>query len=136
MLCLLVTILNLYWTKQNIPLYLSHFQYNFSGLRIILLNYIFWQLSPKMLSSTRCKLSKKQQNPQSIFPSKVKAFILKEKLLSFMNLTFIGPCIVIYSYNKSQRDALFLKFSLVENSKCFGQIYCPSSGVSTLYTHQ
>ena len=24
--------------------------------------------------------------------------------------TFIGPCIVIYSYNKNQRDALFLKF--------------------------
>ena len=28
-----------------------------------------------------------------------------------MNLAFRGPCIVIYSYNKSQRDALFLKFS-------------------------
>jgi hypothetical protein len=26
-----------------------------------------------------------------------------------MNMTFKGPCIVIYSYNKSQRDALFLK---------------------------
>jgi len=26
------------------------------------------------------------------------------------NLTFRGPCIVIYSYNESQRDALFLKF--------------------------
>jgi hypothetical protein len=25
-------------------------------------------------------------------------------------LTFTGPCIVIYSYNKSQRDALILKF--------------------------
>jgi len=24
--------------------------------------------------------------------------------------TFRGPCIVIYSYNKSQRDALILKF--------------------------
>jgi len=48
-------------------------------------------------------------------------------------LTFIGPCIVIYSYNESQRDALFLKFILAKNSTCFGQIYCPSSGVSTLY---
>jgi len=28
------------------------------------------------------------------------------------NLTFRGPCIVIYSYNESQRDALFLKFIL------------------------
>jgi len=26
------------------------------------------------------------------------------------HLTFRGPCIVIYSYNKSQQDALFLKF--------------------------
>jgi len=25
-------------------------------------------------------------------------------------LTFRGTCIVIYSYNKSQRDALFLRF--------------------------
>ena len=49
-------------------------------------------------------------------------------------LTFRGPCIVIYSYNKSQRDELFLKFILVKNSTCFGQIYCPSSGVSTLCT--
>jgi len=32
---------------------------------------------------------------------------------------------MIYSYNKSQRDALFLKFILVKNSICFGQIYCP-----------
>jgi hypothetical protein len=40
------------------------------------------------------------------------------------------------SYNKSQQDALFLKFILIKNSACFGQIYCPSSGVSTLYTQQ
>jgi len=33
----------------------------------------------------------------------------------FTNLTF-RPCIIIYSYNKSQRDALFLNFST-----CFGQ---------------
>jgi hypothetical protein len=26
-----------------------------------------------------------------------------------VNLTFRGPCIVMYSYNESQRDALFLK---------------------------
>jgi len=42
----------------------------------------------------------------------------------------------ILSYNKSQRDALLLKFILVKNSTCFGQIYCPSSGVLTLYTQQ
>jgi hypothetical protein len=27
-----------------------------------------------------------------------------------LNLTFIGPCIVMYSYNESQRVALFIKF--------------------------
>ena len=35
---------------------------------------------------------------------------------------------MMYSYNKSQRDALFLKFILVKNSTLFGHIYCPSSG--------
>ena len=44
--------------------------------------------------------------------------------LTNTNLTFTGPCIVTDSYNKSQRDALFLKFILVNNSTCFGQIYC------------
>jgi len=51
-----------------------------------------------------------------------------------------GRCVVltnlIPSYNKSQRDALLLKFILAKNSTCFGQIYCPSSGVSKLYTQQ
>jgi len=36
-------------------------------------------------------------------------------------LTYRGPCIVTYSYNKSQRDALLLKFILVYYSTCFGQ---------------
>jgi len=53
-----------------------------------------------------------------------------------MNLTFRELCIVVCSYNKSQRDALFHKFILIKNSTCFGQLYCPSSGVSTLYTQQ
>ena len=43
---------------------------------------------------------------------------------------------MIYSYNKSQQDALFLNFILVKNSTCFGQTYCPSSGVLMLYTQQ
>jgi len=43
---------------------------------------------------------------------------------------------VINSYNKSQRDTLFLKFILMKCSTYFGQIYCPSSRVSTLYTQQ
>jgi len=28
------------------------------------------------------------------------------------------------SYNKSQRGALFLKFILINNAICFGQVYC------------
>jgi len=28
---------------------------------------------------------------------------------------------MIYSYNTSQQDALFLKFILMKNSTCFGQ---------------
>ena len=52
------------------------------------------------------------------------------------NLTFRGPCIVIYSYNKNQQAALFLNFVLVKNSTCFGQTYCPSSGVLMLYSQQ
>jgi hypothetical protein len=40
------------------------------------------------------------------------------------------------SYNKSQRDALFLNFILVKNSTCFGQTYYPSSGDSILYSQQ
>jgi len=43
---------------------------------------------------------------------------------------------VIYSYNKSQRDALLLNFILVKNCTCFGQTYCPSSGVLILYSQQ
>ena len=39
-----------------------------------------------------------------------------------------------HSYNKNQGDAPILKFILIKNSTCFGQIYCPSSGVSSLYT--
>jgi hypothetical protein len=51
-------------------------------------------------------------------------------------LTFTGPCIVIYSYNESQQDALFLNVILVKNSTCFGQTYCSSSGVLILYSQQ
>jgi len=60
--------------------------------------------------------------------------IMQQQLI--IHLTFRGPCIVIYSYNATQRDALFLNFILVKNSTCFGQIYCPSSGVLILYSQQ
>ena len=38
---------------------------------------------------------------------------------------------MIYYYNESQQDAIFLNLILVRNSTGFGQIYCPSSGVFT-----
>jgi hypothetical protein len=54
---------------------------------------------------------------------------------SELNLTFRGPCILIYSYNKSQRGALFLQFILVKNSTCFGQIYLSIiRSFNTVYT--
>jgi hypothetical protein len=56
--------------------------------------------------------------------------------IQILALTFTGPRIVIYSYNKSQQEALFLKFILVKNYICFGQISCPSSGVLILYSQQ
>ena len=63
------------------------------------------------------------------------------RLLEAIFMLNIQECIYIYIYiyiyyNKSQKDALFLKFILVKNSTCFGQIYCSTSGVSTLYTQQ
>jgi len=51
-------------------------------------------------------------------------------------LRFRGPCIVIYSYNNSQQDALLLNFILLKNSTCFGQTYCLSTGVLILYSQQ
>jgi hypothetical protein len=52
------------------------------------------------------------------------------------NVTFRGPCIVIYSYNRSQQDAVFLNFILVKNSTCFRQTYFPSSRVLILYSQK
>jgi len=43
---------------------------------------------------------------------------------------------MIYSYNRSQHDALFLNFILIYNSTCLRQTYYPSSGVWTLYSHK
>jgi len=43
---------------------------------------------------------------------------------------------MVYSYNRSQQEALILNFILVNNSTCFGQTYCPSSGVLILYSQQ
>jgi hypothetical protein len=41
------------------------------------------------------------------------------------NLIFRGPCIMIYSYNKSQQDALFIKFIFGKELYMF-QIDLPS----------
>jgi hypothetical protein len=59
-----------------------------------------------------------------------------KNMSTFATLTFRGPCIVIYSYNKSQQDALFLNFILVKNSTHFGRAYCPSLGFWVLYSQQ
>ena len=46
-----------------------------------------------------------------------------------LNLTFMGPCIVIYSYRTTNKMHLFLKlFILVKRSTCFARSFWPSSG--------
>ena len=56
--------------------------------------------------------------------------------IRMINSVTTGDSVQQYSYNESQRDALFHKFISVKNAICFEQNYCPSSGVSTLYTQQ
>ena len=64
----------------------------------------------------------------------VKAAINPQSLYIYIYI-FWGSC-VVYLYNGSQQDALFLKFISVNNSICFGHTYCPSSGVLMLYSQQ
>jgi len=56
--------------------------------------------------------------------------------VTYLNLTFWGPCIVIYSYYRSQHYALFLNFILIYNYTWFRQTYSPPSGVLILYSQQ
>jgi hypothetical protein len=77
-------------------------------------------------------LESKSTSPSSAYRGSHWGFIHRTST-SYWNLTFSGPRIVIYSYNKSQRYALFLKFILVKNPTCFGHTYCPSSGVLIPY---
>ena len=59
---------------------------------------------------------------------------MKQDLHQIQLKDVLGSCLLLFqqwfnSDNKDQRDALFLNFILVKNSTCFGQTYCPSSGV-------
>jgi hypothetical protein len=56
--------------------------------------------------------------------------------LSTQFLTPVSLSLLLLSYNRSQQDALLLNFILIYNSTYFGQTYCPSSGVSILYSQQ
>jgi len=64
--------------------------------------------------------------------SLLRILLVSSKQIIFLYLTFTGQCIVIYSYNTSQQDALFLYFILERKCTYFGQTYCPSLGVLTL----
>ena len=47
-----------------------------------------------------------------------------------LDLTFIGPCIVVYFYSKTYQMHQCIKFILFWNySTCFGRSFRPSSGV-------
>jgi hypothetical protein len=56
--------------------------------------------------------------------------------ISFRFHNFLLVSHVVHSYNRSQQDAIFLYFILIYNSTCFGQTYCPSSGVLILQSQQ
>jgi hypothetical protein len=43
---------------------------------------------------------------------------------------------VMYSYNESQRDALFLKFILIKYPTCFRQDHCHEEYLNTVYMQQ
>ena len=77
--------------------------------------------------------------PTCFLNNRRKILYILTKVEVFLNQYFFKfrrPCIMIYSYNKSQQDALFLNFILVKKSTCFRQAYCPSSGVWILYSQQ
>ena len=76
-----------------------------------------------------CKLGSKYSKNNMRLPS-------SNSNKNYTNLAFWGPWIVIYWYSRSQKDALFLNFILIYNSRCFGQTCCPSSGVLILYSQQ
>jgi len=52
------------------------------------------------------------------------------------NLTFMRPCIVIISIIIPTRSTNFSNLLLKWNSTCFGQFFCSSSGVFSMYTQQ
>ena len=65
---LLVTVLNPYRAKQNIPLCLSHFQLTFSGPKSIQFNDMFGShLEQFYHQPDKSYITKKQQSTQSIF---------------------------------------------------------------------
>ena len=87
------------WTPQQPTLFDGHYLRNLSTLDIGVLGYIGI-------------VQHKEHSPEvlSIPPGTPCIFVFMIMIYEFSNLTFRGSCIVIYSYNKSQRDALFLKF--------------------------
>jgi len=91
--------------------------------------YILCTLPIVFFFDAELSLTRTEQHKLTVFENRV----LRQRLY---NLTFTGPCIVIYSYSKSQWDTLFLSFILVKDSTCFGQTYSPSSGVLIPYSQQ
>jgi len=73
---------------------------------------------------------------RSTFHSCVHTKIFYAKFITLVIFTCSTHLIflVLIISNKSQQDAPFFNFILVRNSTCFGQTYCPSSGVLILYS--
>jgi hypothetical protein len=50
------------------------------------------------------------------------------------NLTFRGPCIMIYSYKKPKRYTNLPIYFLKQNSTCFGQVFVHHQESNTVHT--
>jgi len=110
---------------------------------IIAANFVsVFRKNPNKIQGLKLSLVQKY-NEHLIEPWQRLSLILTFNCTKFLNfdnrkpnMTFWGTCIVIYSYNRSQQDALFLNFIFIYNSTCFGQTYCPSPEVLILYSQQ
>jgi len=87
--------------------------YSFTSLLIEMQTGYTVKRNTLMLCSNVLHVSAHQNPHQATLSQKFK------NISTYATLTFKGPCIVIYSYNKSQQDALFLNFILVKNSYMF-----------------
>jgi len=75
--------------------------------------------------ATTAPLIRKANRQQLALSGFRHTFFVVELLTCHSGIKYTAQQVLASSYNKSQRDALFLKSILVKYSTCFGQIYRP-----------